>query len=148
MAWEVTDVAWSLEQAYGQYPLVEAEFAAALDESLDPRGPGMLFDLVAGLGLARGATAIDIGCGEGDRAIELARRFGFSVTGIDPVLRHIEHARAAVRGRAHDAQACLPSSSGLRINATHPAHGLSLARHRATGRCDATGSCEAKEEER
>jgi cyclopropane fatty-acyl-phospholipid synthase-like methyltransferase len=55
----------------------------------------MLFDLVAGFGLAPGAVAIDVGCGEGEQAISLAERFGFSVTGIDPVRRHIEVASAA-----------------------------------------------------
>jgi SAM-dependent methyltransferase len=88
-------VTWSLDQAYGIYPTIEEEFSRALDESLAPRGPEMLFDLVAGMSLPQGATAIDVGCGEGRHAIELARRFGFSVTGIDPVVRHVETARAA-----------------------------------------------------
>jgi len=88
-------VRWSLEQAYGAYPQVEEEFAAALDESLNPRGPDVLFDLVAGLGLAPGAVALDVGCGEGGHALALHRRFGFDVTGIDPVRRHIEVARVA-----------------------------------------------------
>jgi len=38
---------------------------------------------------------LDVGCGEGRWTIELARRFGFSITGLDPVPRHIEVARAA-----------------------------------------------------
>jgi SAM-dependent methyltransferase len=86
---------WSLDQAYGAYPLIEEQFAAALDESLNPRGPELLFDLVAGLGLPPGSVAIDVGCGEGRHAIELASRFGALVTGIDPVPRHIAAARAA-----------------------------------------------------
>ncbi len=85
---------WSLEQAYDAYPQVEEEFSAALDESLSPRGPELLFDLVAGLGLAPGAVALDVGCGEGWYALELHQRFGFRVTGIDPVPRHLEIARA------------------------------------------------------
>ena len=88
-------VTWSLDQAYDAYPQIEGEFEEALDQSLDPRSPGMLYDLVAGLGLAPGAVAIDVGCGEGAQAIGLAERFGFSVTGIDPVSRHIEAASAA-----------------------------------------------------
>ena len=93
-------VMWSLDQAYDAYPQIEDEFARALDQSLDPRSPGMLFDLVAGLGLAPGAVAVDVGCGEGSQAMGLAERFGFSVTGIDPVRRHIEAARAAATSAA------------------------------------------------
>lgn len=88
-------VTWSLDQAYDAYPQIEEEFEEALDQSLDPRSSDMLFDLVAGFGLAPGAVAIDVGCGEGAQAIGLAERFGFSVTGIDPVRRHIEAASAA-----------------------------------------------------
>ena len=58
---------WSLEQAYDAYPRIEEEFSAALDQSLDPRGPDLLYDLVARLGLAPGAVALDVGCGEGRR---------------------------------------------------------------------------------
>jgi SAM-dependent methyltransferase len=48
------------------------------------------------LALPAGAAVIDVGCGEGGHATELARRFGLSVLGIDPVRRHV----AAVRDRA------------------------------------------------
>jgi len=88
-------VTWSLEQAYDVYPRIEQEFSAALDESLHPRGPDLLFDLVATLGLAPGSVALDVGCGEGRQAVALYERFGFRVTGIDPVHRHIEVSRAA-----------------------------------------------------
>jgi SAM-dependent methyltransferase len=88
-------MAWSLEQSYAEYPAVEEEFEETLDESLAPRGPDFLFQLVARMGLPAGATAIDVGCGEGGQAIALAERFGLNVTGIDPVKRHIDVARAA-----------------------------------------------------
>ena len=52
---------WSLEHAYDTYPQIEEEFSAALDESLGPRGPDLLFDLVASLGLAPGSVALDVG---------------------------------------------------------------------------------------
>jgi ubiquinone/menaquinone biosynthesis C-methylase UbiE len=80
---------------YDAYPQVEEEFSAALDQSLHPRGPDLLFNLVARLGLRPGAVALDVGCGEGRQAVALHQRFGFHVTGIDPVPRHIEVARAA-----------------------------------------------------
>jgi ubiquinone/menaquinone biosynthesis C-methylase UbiE len=88
-------VTWSLEQAYDAYPRIEDEFSAALDESLNPRSPGQLLDLVAGLSLPPGAVALDVGCGAGGHALALHQRFGFHVTGIDPVRRHLEAARAA-----------------------------------------------------
>jgi SAM-dependent methyltransferase len=80
----------SFEEFYDHYPRIEAEFQAALDTSLNPRGPELLFDLVSELGLARGASIIDLGCGEGKQALELASRFGFAVLGIDPVPRHVK----------------------------------------------------------
>lgn len=86
---------WSLDLAYDTYPRVEEEFSAALEESLRPAGPGQLADLVAGLALPAGAVAIDVGCGEGRHALELARRLGLAVAGIDPVRRHVGLARAA-----------------------------------------------------
>lgn len=86
--------AW-LERSYDDFPRIEDAFHDALSESLAPRGPEFLYELVAGFGLPPGAVAVDVGCGEGRHAAELARRFGFRVTGFDPVARHIELARGA-----------------------------------------------------
>src|SRR2546430_12287158 len=74
---------------YDAYPQVEEQFQAALEESLHPRGPELLYDLVRGFGLAAGSRVIDVGCGEGRHSTRLAERFGFSVCGVDPVQRHI-----------------------------------------------------------
>ncbi len=90
-------VAWSLEQAYDAYPRIEEQFEADLDVSLSPRGSNMLFELVGDMKLARGAVALDVGSGEGAHAIRLSERFGFRVTGIDPVARHVAVAQAAAR---------------------------------------------------
>jgi ubiquinone/menaquinone biosynthesis C-methylase UbiE len=84
-----------VEENYDWYPEIEEEFQTLLDESLHPRGPEMLFDLVGAFGLPSGAVAVDVGCGEGRHAIELADRFGFAVTGIDPSRRSVQIARAA-----------------------------------------------------
>ena len=108
---------WSLEGAYDAYPQIEEEFSTELEESLNPRDPGMLLDLVADLGLAPGSVAIDVGCGEGRHALALATRFGFTVTGIDPVPRHVQVARATagvagatfILGTAED----LPASDAI-----------------------------------
>lgn len=92
---DALDLSW-LERAYDAYPRIEEEFQAALDGSLDPRGPDMLYDLVSGLGLSPGAAAVDVGCGEGKHALDLAERFHLTVTGVDPVARHIELANERV----------------------------------------------------
>lgn len=86
----------SLEESYDAYPRVEGAFQELLDESLHPRGPETLYELVGSLNLPKSATVVDVGCGEGEKTIELARRFGFNVHGIDPVERHIEVGRQAL----------------------------------------------------
>jgi SAM-dependent methyltransferase len=86
---------FKLDAAYDAFPRIEEEFLAVLDESLGPRGPELLYEIVAGLALPAGATILDLGCGEGRQSIELARRFGVDVVGVDPVARHIELAREA-----------------------------------------------------
>ena len=89
---------FSLEEFYDAYPRVEEDLQAALDVSLSPRGPEMLYDLVGGLGLPPGAVVVDVGCGEGKQTLELARRFDVRVTGLDPLPRHIELANEALTG--------------------------------------------------
>lgn len=83
-----------LEQFYDAYPRIESEFQAVLEEGLNPRGPDVLYDLVEEFGLSSGSVAVDVGCGEGKHAVELAERFPLMVAGVDPVLRHVELARA------------------------------------------------------
>ncbi len=87
------DAEW-LELSYDLFPRVEEAFHAALEESLQPRGPELLYDAVRGFGLEPGSLAADVGCGEGSHAFRLAERFGFAVIGFDPVPRHIELASA------------------------------------------------------
>ena len=79
--------------AHDAYDQVEDQFNQVLDETLHPAGPGALFDYVAGMGLPDGAVSVDVGCGGGEHAVELARRFGLRVTGIDPVARQVTAAR-------------------------------------------------------
>ena len=79
---------------------VEEAFEAALDQSLAPRGFDLLYDLVAGLGLPPGSTALDVGAREAYFCIELARRFGFTVHGIEPVRRHLDNAARAIEALA------------------------------------------------
>jgi SAM-dependent methyltransferase len=90
----------SLDEYYDDYGRIETAFQDALDESLDPRGPDFLYEVVTKLGLPSGANVVDLGCGEGQHSIRLAERFGFSVRGIDPVSRHMELANEALADTA------------------------------------------------
>jgi SAM-dependent methyltransferase len=94
----------ALLEDYDHFPRIEEAFGRALDESLNPRGPDSLYDIVEPLALVRGAKALDLGCGEGKQSIELARRFGFAVIGVDPVPRHIDLASEAAKAAGVDAR--------------------------------------------
>jgi ubiquinone/menaquinone biosynthesis C-methylase UbiE len=72
------------------YPLYEV-----LDESLNPRGPEMLFD-VAGAYLNPESRILDIGCRDASYLIRLVQAHNCRGVGIDPVDWHLERARAAV----------------------------------------------------
>ncbi len=65
---------------------------ARLDESLNPRGPDMLFDLAAEH-IAEDDTILDAGCRDAAHLVELARRHP-SITGIgiEPVAIHVDRA--------------------------------------------------------
>ncbi len=105
------------ERTPDAFDRIEEQFNTALDESLNPAGPEVLYDYVAEMGFPAGAVAIDVGSGKGRQAIELSRRFGLRVTGIDPVPHRADAVREHVRpgdtvsfqtGTAED----LPVSSG------------------------------------
>jgi ubiquinone/menaquinone biosynthesis C-methylase UbiE len=76
---------------------IEDQFNTALDESLNPAGPDVLYDYVAEMELPAGAIAIDVGSGGGRQAVELSRRFGLQVTGIDPFPQRADAVRGQVR---------------------------------------------------
>jgi cyclopropane fatty-acyl-phospholipid synthase-like methyltransferase len=93
----------SAEEVYGSAFAVYDEFEQELDRSLGPRGFELLFDLVAGLGLKPGSVAVDVGCREAFHCIELARRYGFAVHGVEPVRLHFDGAARALRARRRGA---------------------------------------------
>jgi SAM-dependent methyltransferase len=72
-----------LAESYEEFPAIEDAFSAALDESLRPRSPELLYEIVERLGLPEGSAVVDVGCGDGTHSYRLAERFGFSVVGID-----------------------------------------------------------------
>ena len=90
-------MAWDRDFFYDDYPRIEERFAARLDESLAPRGPSVLLQVVRELGLRPDSRVADVGCGEGVHAFRLATHFGARVLGIDPVQRHLDLARQARR---------------------------------------------------
>src|SRR5215469_13128657 len=93
-----------LEWFYDAYPRIEAEFQTSLDASLHPRGPDLLYDLVRSLQLPAGASAIDLGCGEGRHTLELAARFGFVARRIElasEALAEAAQQQPELRGRVH-----------------------------------------------
>jgi SAM-dependent methyltransferase len=65
--------------------LSEGQIESLLDESLGPRGPDMLFDLVGLLGLGAKDTVLDAGCRDGRHVVELIRRFGCRTVGVELV---------------------------------------------------------------
>jgi hypothetical protein len=73
-----------------------AQATEAVDHSLAPRGPGLLFDLVAELGRVPGSVAVDVAARVAGHCIELSRRFGFTVHGVEPVRRHLDNAARAL----------------------------------------------------
>jgi len=68
---------------------------AFLDQSLDPRGPDMLYD-VAGEYLRPGSVILDAGCRDAKHLIRLVEAHDVVGVGVDPVEVHIERAKAAV----------------------------------------------------
>jgi ubiquinone/menaquinone biosynthesis C-methylase UbiE len=80
----------TVDEVYGSAVAEEEAFQAALSESLGPRGFDLMFDLVADLGLPPGSTALDVGAREAYHCVELSRRFGFTVHGVEPVRRHLD----------------------------------------------------------
>lgn len=109
-------MAWDRTFFYDTYPRLEAAFSARLDESLAPRDPSVLLQVVRELDLRPDSRVVDVGCGEGSHAVRLATHFGFRVLGIDPVQRHLDLARAARRDLVPDISSRLAFERGT---ATH-----------------------------
>ena len=77
----------------------ELEKAGFFETLPTPRSPDFLLDMVADAGLPAGFRAIDVGCGRGNHACELAERFAATVVASDPLEVNRAAARAAVAAR-------------------------------------------------
>jgi SAM-dependent methyltransferase len=75
---------------YRDYPRIEEELHAALRESLHPRGPDLLYDLVRDMELRPGSAAVDVGCGDLRHSLRLAELFELEVLGVDPVPQEVD----------------------------------------------------------
>jgi ubiquinone/menaquinone biosynthesis C-methylase UbiE len=67
-----------------KYDVIEEDFNQFLHQTLEPRGPELLYDLVANLPPEHRMSILDLGCGGGRHSIELAKRFCATVKGVDP----------------------------------------------------------------
>ncbi|RYB92995.1 class I SAM-dependent methyltransferase [Nocardioides oleivorans] len=117
-------MAWDREFFYDTYPRIEEAFGARLDESLAPRDPSVLLQVVRELDLRPDSRAVDVGCGEGAYAFRLATHFGLRVLGIDPVQRHLDLAREARRELTSDIASRVSFERGSATQV--PAHDSSL----------------------
>lgn len=83
-----------VHKLYGEiWASTDAGFDAAIAAPGNPRGPELLFDYAASLGLDADHRVLDIGARDAIHAIELARRHGCRVVAADPVPIHLDLAR-------------------------------------------------------
>jgi ubiquinone/menaquinone biosynthesis C-methylase UbiE len=87
----------SIHELYGEiWAKPDREFAGDIIKSLNPRNPAMLYDEFSSLGVRADAEVLDVGCGDGRHAVELARKFGCRVVGVDPIPLQIEKAERLI----------------------------------------------------
>ena len=89
-----------LEAMYGQLWSIlfpGGELFTALSQSLHPRPPTMLYDLVGALGVTADSLVLDASCGQGQHSGALARQFGCQVIGLDLVATNLDQARATAK---------------------------------------------------
>ena len=124
---QTPSVAWDRDFFYDSYPRMEEAFGARLDESLSPRDPSVLLQVVRELDLPPDSRVVDVGCGDGTHAFRLATHFGFRVLGIDPVQRHLDLAREARRDEVADIAARVSFERGSATRIPVPDASLDLA---------------------
>lgn len=75
-----------------------------LDHSLRPRPVGMLVEFAGRIGIGRDMLALDVGCGRGDHARSLARRYGCQVLALDLAAGNLRRAETIVHEEGLRAQ--------------------------------------------
>lgn len=98
------EIAAALEQMYGDDGMSTEDVAAIIGQSLHPRSADMLFDTAAALGLHSDWRVLDIGCRDARYSLELARRCGCSVLGVDPVQHNVAKAQRSIAASDQRAQ--------------------------------------------
>jgi ubiquinone/menaquinone biosynthesis C-methylase UbiE len=86
----------TLDDLYGAWNTVPADFFETLDQSLNPRSREMLYDKMATLGCNDTHHVLDVGCWAAHHSIKLTRQFGCRVTGVDYMEAAIAKARQAI----------------------------------------------------
>lgn len=89
----------SIHEVYGDRGLDETARAAALNRSLNPRPPTMLYDKLGALGLGPHHLVLDIGSRDARHACELAERYGCRVYGVEPVAENLKWAERLIAER-------------------------------------------------
>jgi SAM-dependent methyltransferase len=89
----------SVDDLYGDRGIDEAVITAALNRSLNPRPPTMLYDKMGTLGLSPYHLVLDIGSRDAHHACELAERYGCRVQGVEPVAANLQRAERLIAER-------------------------------------------------
>ena len=76
----------------------ENDIGEVLDQSLRPRGPDMLFDLAAELGVTASSKVLDLGSRDGRHLVALGERFGCTLIGVEPAAPNFRRMRRAYPG--------------------------------------------------
>lgn len=86
----------TVDELYGELWADDDAIRAVTAQSLEPRGPDLLYDHFAAFGVAAGDLIADVGSRDASYAVELHRRFGCDVLAIDPIPLHTDLARTTV----------------------------------------------------
>ncbi len=87
----------TVDELYGEiWPNADAALEAALEERLAPRSLDTLYDAFGSLGVDEHHLVLDAGCRDARHAVELVRRLGCRVLGVDTIELHVKRARALV----------------------------------------------------
>ncbi len=87
-----------IDSLYAEWSGTDQQIEADLDRSLGPRGPDMLFDVVGDLGIGPAHRVLDAGCRDARHVVELRRRFGCEVVGVDLTWPNIVRAAERIGG--------------------------------------------------